>query len=138
MKKYNDLIDNIKVYYNKKIDKYGPNHRGVDWNSKESQELRFGQLLKVCNRDKKFTINDFGCGYGYLAYFMLNEGYDFEYLGIDISDKMITKAKELYGKYENINFVKGCDINKVADYTVANGILMLYYKIKITNGQLMY
>jgi len=129
MKKYNDFINNVKVYYNEKIDKYGPNYRGVDWNSKESQELRFKQLLKVCNRDKKFTINDFGCGYGYLAYFMLIEGYEFEYLGIDISDKMITKAKELYGKHENINFVKGCDINKVADYTVASGV----FNVKLHN-----
>lgn len=130
MKKYNDIINNVKIYYNNKIDKYGPNYRGVDWNSKESQELRFKQLLKVCNRDKKFTINDFGCGYGYLAYFMLKEGYNFEYLGIDISDKMIIKAKELYGKYENINFIKDCDISKIADYTVASGIFNVKLKQK--------
>ena len=130
MKKYNDIINNVKIYYNNKIDKYGPNYRGVDWNSKESQELRFKQLLKVCNRDKKFTINDFGCGYGYLAYFMLKEDYNFEYLGIDISDKMIVKAKELYGKYKNINFIKDYDISKTADYTVASGIFNVKLKQK--------
>lgn len=43
---------------------------------------------------------------------------------------MIIKAKELYGKYENINFIKDCDIGKTADYTVASDIFNVKLKQK--------
>lgn len=129
MKIFRSQIDDIKKYYTEKIEKYGANYRGVDWNSKKSQEVRFIQLLKICEDDKDFCINDLGCGYGYLAYFMIKKGYNFDYLGIDISDKMIIKAKELYGKYKNVNFDNDWNINRIADYTVASGI----FNVKLQN-----
>jgi len=129
MKKFRSQINDIKKYYTEKIEKYGANYRGVDWNSKKSQEVRFIQLLKICEGDKDFCINDLGCGYGYLAYFMIKKEYNFNYLGIDISDKMIIKAKELYGKYKNVNFHNDWNINRIADYTVASGI----FNVKLQN-----
>ena len=87
IKRYKNLINNIAKYYTKKIEQYGASHKGVDWNSTKSQELRFTQLLKICESDKKFLINDLGCGYGYLAYFMIKKVYNFDNLGIEISKK---------------------------------------------------
>ena len=36
-----------RQYYASKFNEFGATHRGADWNSIESQELRFTQLLKV-------------------------------------------------------------------------------------------
>lgn len=38
---------NIATYYQNKIEAFGSTHLGVDWNSQESQELRFSILSQV-------------------------------------------------------------------------------------------
>ena len=47
MKDINTVIKDATDYYEEKLKKYGPISKGVDWNSKESQELRFKQLIKI-------------------------------------------------------------------------------------------
>ena len=54
VKRYKNPINNIAKYYTKKIEKYGANYRGVDWNSIKSQELWFIQLLKIYKSDKNY------------------------------------------------------------------------------------
>lgn len=117
-------FDNIKTcvasYYSQKLEMYGNTPQGVDWNSVESQELRFKQLLKVCNEKEGFSINDLGCGFGSLYDFMsLNYG-GFEYFGYDVSENMINEAKRLH-KYNNCKFFVGDNLTK-SSYSVASGI----------------
>ena len=45
----------------------GPTHRGVDWSSRDSQELRFATLLTASTGAAAPSLLDFGCGYGALA-----------------------------------------------------------------------
>ena len=62
MKDINTVIKDSTDYYEEKLKKYGPTFQGVDWNSKESQELRFDQLIKVIDKsDDNFSILDYGC-----------------------------------------------------------------------------
>ena len=68
---YERILDPVQHYYDQKIQAHGATHRGVDWNSPESQRLRFIQLLKVIELSQPFTINDYGCGYGALAAYLL-------------------------------------------------------------------
>jgi SAM-dependent methyltransferase len=116
------LQEKVGRYYSEKIEMYGPTARGVDWNSSESQVLRFEQLMKICEGKKTFSINDYGCGYGALIEYMVNCGYDFKYYGFDISEKMIDKAKGLYGKLDNCEFFTDESLLAVSDYSVASGI----------------
>jgi SAM-dependent methyltransferase len=113
---------NVGSYYSEKVELHGATARGVDWNSPESQRLRFVQLLKLIDRDQPFTINDYGCGYGALADYLRSDGYAFQYSGFDISPKMIAKAHELHTGMQELTFVgKEHDLSE-ADYTVASGI----------------
>ena len=116
------ILGDVESYYSKKIAVHGATAQGVDWNSPDSQRLRFVQLLKLTDHSQPFTINDYGCGYGALADYLKGEGYAFQYWGFDISPPMIVKAAELHAGMRELTFVsKKHDLNE-ADYTVASGI----------------
>lgn len=121
-KKFSSITEKVGRYYTERFDKHGATAAGVDWNSTESQELRFAQLLKVVEPDRAFTINDYGCGYGALADFISSRGLRFTYRGFDLSQPLIERAKELHNKMENCTFITDASRIESADYTVASGI----------------
>jgi len=57
-------LHKVKNYFSEKLDQYGASPLGVDWNSVESQELRFSQVMKVVDPGQKYALLDFGSGYG--------------------------------------------------------------------------
>jgi SAM-dependent methyltransferase len=116
------LLDAVQRYYSQKVAEHGPTARGVDWNDAASQELRFEQLLKVCDPSKPFTLNDYGCGYGALAAYLEQRDYDFTYTGFDISADMVEQARELLRASTRCRFVVEDGQLERADYTVASGI----------------
>jgi len=111
----------VSEYYTEKLNQWGPIPQGVDWNSRESHEIRFEQLLKVCDFSGFFSINDLGCGYGALYGYMMERGYDFEYHGCDLSENMVEKARSLYKSKTNCCFTQS-DLLEEADYTTACGL----------------
>jgi SAM-dependent methyltransferase len=119
---FDAILSQTRQYYDKKLVTYGLSPKGVDWNSAQSQELRFEQLLKVCNTSNLFTLNDYGCGYGALAAYMTGQDYRFEYNGFDLSIQMIDAALKEYGDLRHCAFVSDEESLGVADYTVASGI----------------
>jgi SAM-dependent methyltransferase len=122
------ILGDVEGYYSEKIELHGATAQGVDWNSPDSQRLRFVQLLKLVDHNQPFTINDYGCGYGALADYLRSEGYAFQYLGFDISRKMIAKANELHAGMQGVAFVSKKRDLKEADYTVASGIFNVKLK----------
>lgn len=125
---YDRILDRVQQYYGEKIETHGATARGVDWNSPDSQRLRFEQLLKLSDRSQPITINDYGCGYGALADYLQDEGYAFRYCGFDISAKMIAKAKELHVAMDHVAFVSKETELTLADYTLASGIFNVKLK----------
>ena len=119
---FDQILMDAAQYYSKKIETYGPTPSGVDWNSAESQALRFEQLLKLCDTTQPFSINDYGCGYGALVDYLTERGYIFQYSGFDLSESMISQAKELHGNLSHCQFSTTESFLNVADYTVASGI----------------
>jgi len=119
---FDAILSQTRQYYDKKLGAYGPTPKGVDWNSAASQELRFEQLLKVCDTSIPFTLNDYGCGYGALAAYMTGQNYRFEYNGFDLSVQMIDAAQKEYGNFGHCRFSSDEGSLGVADYTVASGI----------------
>jgi SAM-dependent methyltransferase len=114
----------INAYYTKKISKYGATPLGVDWSCVPTQELRFVQLLKLCNFSSAFSLNDLGCGYGALVSYLALRHPDTEvdYLGIDLSTAMIRRAKRLWQSKNRARFVVDETSPRIADYSVASGI----------------
>ena len=112
----------IGRYYSEKLQAHGASPQGVDWNSRESQRLRFGELLRICEGRQDFSLNDIGCGYGALADHLLELGQRCDYLGVDISAPMIAKAEELHRGRARCRFLAGERADRSADYSVASGI----------------
>ncbi|MEJ2650117.1 MAG: class I SAM-dependent methyltransferase [Sedimentisphaerales bacterium] len=129
--KFNDILRSVDHYYSEKLSLYGATAKGVDWNSRESQKIRFKQLLQIFDFTQNFSIIDYGCGYGALADYLIDKGCSsFKYYGYDLSKQMISKAKELHKHLENCHFLSNQSQLKKSDYTVASGIFNVKQKIK--------
>jgi SAM-dependent methyltransferase len=117
-----DLLEAIDKYYSETLRRHGTTARGVDWNSAESQQLRFEQLCRVFRGRGPFSVNDLGCGYGELVSFLEQRGLEVDYLGIDISQAMIEAAQARVGGRELTRFLCARVPDRVADYGLASGI----------------
>lgn len=113
------ILEQVEKYYSRKVMEHGPSPQGVDWNSVESQEMRFFQLLRIVPVQQKCSINDYGCGYGRLLNFLHAEGYDVDYTGFEISAAMVAEARRLH---PGARFVESQANLPMSDYTVASGV----------------
>jgi SAM-dependent methyltransferase len=118
---FDEITKNVGEYYTSKVIGHGATPQGVDWSSKESQSLRFEQLLKVCDHQNHLSINDYGCGYGALIDYMNSQKYQFSYFGYDISPQMLKQARETYDSRHIVFCDRKSDL-PISDYTVASGI----------------
>lgn len=131
---YTRMLGDVRRYYDDKLKLHGATAQGVDWNSAESQRLRFSELMKVCREPDGFSINDYGCGYGALLDFLIEHGYEFSYAGFDLSPRMIATARKLHGATDAI-FMSDESSLQSADYTVASGIFNVRLKTKTTEWE---
>jgi SAM-dependent methyltransferase len=115
----NELRAKVERYYARCFAEFGANARGVDWNGVESQELRFSKLMEVAPPGRRFSLNDYGCGYGALVAFLARADFDVVYTGFDIASVMLEHARVSHPK---ARFVSSEEDLTVADYTVASGI----------------
>lgn len=123
------LKNSVALYYRDKLLQHGPTARGVDWNSEDSQRLRFEQLLKVLSNSEPFTVNDYGCGYGALADFLCEKGFSCQYAGVDVSPEMIEAARKMHQDKPWVGF--SCEKCPVSDYTLASGIFNVRLDVPI-------
>ncbi len=115
------LLGDVERYYSKRVTEFGATAKGVDWNSPESQALRFEQIAKLWG-DKPHTLSiiDYGCGYGALVDFLRSRGAPIQYQGFDISTAMIAQAASRAGP--DCTFTTRADALTPADFVVASGI----------------
>jgi SAM-dependent methyltransferase len=123
-------LGEISRYYTGKLVAHGASAQGVDWNSPESQRLRFEQLVRVCGTEADFQVNDIGCGYGAFFDYLRSLGRKCDYLGVDISEAMIGKAEALHAGQPGCRFLAGQHADRRADYTVASGI----FSVRLSAG----
>lgn len=90
-------------YFEALLEQNGENYLALDWNSVESQRLRFRILKEILLYGKKtanISILDIGCGLGDLYGFFKAEGllnrHRISYTGCDISPKLVAAAKKKY------------------------------------------
>jgi SAM-dependent methyltransferase len=118
------VCSDIEAYYSARVAKYGATPLGVDWSCQATQDMRFVQLLKICDFSAPFALNDIGCGYGALCAFlaMRHPKSRIDYLGIDLSPAMIRRARRRFAQ-QGRRFAIGRTPPRVADYSVASGIM---------------
>lgn len=96
MKKMIDINKAARLY-NNRFEQYGRDIKTVGWGDESSQHLRFEVLFRGLNLKGK-TILDVGCGLGDLVpYLERRTNGDFNYIGIDIAEKLISSAVSTYG-----------------------------------------
>ena len=117
----------VEAYYSARVAKHGATPLGVDWSCQATQNMRFVQLLKLCDFSAPFSLNDIGCGYGALCAFLaMRHGESaIDYLGVDLSRAMISRARRRF-RGPDRRFVVGKTSPRVADYSVASGIMNVH------------
>jgi len=120
---FDAIRSSVAAYYSSRLAEHGATARGVDWNGEASQELRFAQLARAFEgAESRFSLNDYGCGYGALVPFLEARGHDFAYAGFDISPDMVERARaELSARPDTVVVADDGELES-ADYTVASGI----------------
>jgi SAM-dependent methyltransferase len=120
--RHDAILDAVERYYSARFAEHGASARGVDWNSPESQELRFEQLGILFRDDSTpFSVNDLGCGYGAFASYLLSRKPEASYTGYELSAGMLAHARSTFAATPNIDFRGGTEM-AAADYSVASGI----------------
>ena len=77
-------------------------------------------MLRVADREPgRFSLNDYGCGYGALVGLLEARGLLVDYRGFDLSESMLEHARR---EHEEVTFVANVEELPSADYTVASGI----------------
>ncbi len=114
-------LNKVKSYFTEKLNLHGATHRGVDYNSTESQEARFQQLIKVIDPSVQYSLLDYGSGYGGMYDYLLGLGHDLHYVGYDIAESMISKGRSLHPDNPHCMFTSRIEEVPVLDYAVVSG-----------------
>lgn len=130
------LYLDIERYYTQKIKNHGPTPLGVDWPCLPTQQLRFVQLLRLCDFANPFSLNDIGCGYGAMLAFLAkrHRGKTIDYLGVDLSPAMIAEAHQRWRKRRETKFAVANASPRMADYSVASGI----FNVKLNQPEALW
>jgi len=112
----------LNEYFTEKLETFGATAKGVDYNGEQAQQIRFAELVKVINPASKFSVIDYGSGYGAMFEFLNQRGWDFEYYGVDLIEKMVIAGREKYKAFPNTHFTTDEKELPIADYLVAAGI----------------
>lgn len=125
------ITNKVSDYYSNKVRSFGATPQGVDWNSIESQTLRFKQLISVLPEDAQnhFSLLDYGCGYGAMYDFLKDRFINISYYGYDISEEMINAAQLLHKNDSSKWVINESELLPV-DFVVASGIFNVKMDVK--------
>ncbi len=112
----------LNEFFIEKLETYGTTAKGVDCSGEQAQTARFAELVRVIDPSQPFTVTDYGCGYGAMFDFLHARGWQFEYYGVDLIEKMILAGREVHKEYPNAHFTTNEKELPLADYLVAQGI----------------
>lgn len=128
MKKSNNILKQVGRYYSEKIIQYGATPRGVDYNSLESQQIRFDVLSNVITDKEGFSVLDYGCGFGSLYDYLKLKYSNFNYIGLDISQEMLDEALKRNSNDVNSKWIANLNPVDSFDYVIACGIFNVRLK----------
>jgi SAM-dependent methyltransferase len=113
----------LNQYFTEKLEQFGATAKGVDYNGEAAQQVRFTELAKIIkDPGERFSVLDYGCGYGALFDFLNSYGWQFNYYGVDLIEKMIIAAKETHKDFPNAAFTTDEKEFPIVDYLMAGSI----------------
>jgi len=113
---------NNQLFYENAIKRYGCTARGLNWNSKSSQQIRFEVMYELLEEHLPYSkVIDAGCGFGDFYLFLEQKGVrPLKYIGYDILPEALFVAK----KRTNQSYFKRnvlYDTLERADFYIASG-----------------
>jgi SAM-dependent methyltransferase len=126
-------------FFEKNFTSRKENHSVVGW-SKKSQEKRFYSILKLGDLNER-SLLDVGCGIADFYSFLNEKKINSQYSGIDISEPMLTKAREnnpsIADRFTLLDITTQ-QPDEAYDYGVAIGIFNLNFKNPNANYEMTY
>ena len=115
------ILGRVAAYYSAKLAEHGTTPQGVDWNGRQSHELRHRQFLRLLD-DADASVLDLGCGFGDFLRFLRGHGHRGPFIGYDVAADMIAEAVRLHGEGADRRWRVGAKPAETADFAVASGI----------------
>ncbi len=128
------IIGDVARYYASKLAAHGATPAGVDWNSEQSQFLRFEQFMGLLG-DTQASICDYGCGYGALLDFVRARGHEGRYVGFDAAATMVQAAADRHAGDRRATFVHDRAAIEPCDVAVASGIFNVRLTTPVSEWQ---
>ena len=131
----------IVKHYEACLDKFGESPKGMDWPDEKDLIKRFNIMLCVIRGglSGRVSLLDLGCGIGLLVDYLKDRGLleKIQYLGIDISEKMVEVARKRHPDclFEVRDILRDPLPEKSVDYVVMNGVLT--EKVSVTYEQMV-
>ncbi|MFK7889184.1 MAG: trans-aconitate 2-methyltransferase [Granulosicoccus sp.] len=122
LQKYDTELEQLSDFYTDLVTQHGCSPEGVQHKDLESQESRIKVLTGIGDLQRA-KILDFGCGTGYLFdYLKTHCDFKGEYVGYDLSEKMVEVAANTYpeARFEQRNILND-GIPETFDYVLING-----------------
>jgi len=116
------LTRDVERYYSEKLRAHGATPHGVDWNSAESQLVRYAQIARILDDAPHASMTDVGCGYGGFLPFLRQRGFSGPFVGVDLSADMIATAVKHCEHDPKASFVVGDAPPSETDFVTASGI----------------
>jgi SAM-dependent methyltransferase len=116
-------------FYDARVTSFGMSPSSVGWKDFAQQKLRFDILTSDIDLNHK-KIMDIGCGFGDLINYLISKGIILEeYIGVEVSKKMLEIAKkntiaQRNTKYVNANVFKD-PMDITVDIAIMSGLLNL-------------
>lgn len=123
------VCNKVIEHYEECLDQYGDGPRAVDWRDLVGQELRFKVLTEIMPLEG-LSVLDVGCGLGHLYQYLRESGLKIQYVGLDLSAKMITNARR---RFSEVRFIAADLLSDAApglaaesfDVLIANGLFLV-------------
>jgi SAM-dependent methyltransferase len=116
-----EMQKKISDYFSGKLETFGATAKGVDYNSVEAQEARFFQLTRVIDFSRKYSLMDFGSGYGGMYDYLIRMGHQLHYVGYDIAEPMVVRGREIHPNNPDCWFTSDIAEVPLVDYAVVSG-----------------
>lgn len=118
--KMEEKIETISRY-DARLFEYGYDPRTLGW-LKKRQAVRFNALSQIGDLNG-CSILDIGCGFGDLYGFLTNEGFEVDYLGVDINPNLVNIGREIYPEAQfRVMDVEEEPLNQKFDWVFASGL----------------
>ena len=117
-----EIQKKLNEYFTEKLETFGVTAKGVDYNGEQARQIRFAELVKIIDPAKPFSVIDYGCGYGAMFEYLYAKGWDFNYHGVDLIEKMVLAGRQNYKGFPHAHFTTDEKELPVADYLMAASI----------------